>query len=319
MKAVRQPVSRNLILKELTKDKFIRSTRKGGNYLYEVTAKNSPYTMQEIGRLREISFRLAGGGTGKSVDIDDFDTDAYEPYKQLIVWDPKEMEILGGYRYIDCGGLPIEKMATKELFSFSDEFKSKYLPFTIELGRSFIQPNYQSTNLRRKSLYALDNLWDGLGALVVRYSNIKYFFGKVTMYTSYNIRARNLLMNFLSKYFHDDKNLVRPIKSIDCDLKNPFFVELYSNLNYHEAYKVLLKEIKNHGEHIPPLINSYMKLSPSMKVFGTSVNEGFGGVEETGILVNIKDIYPEKIERHIKPLIDWAQKIKVKWWRKKDK
>lgn len=316
MEPVIQPVDRQLIIQELTKDKFIRETRKGGNYLFEVTYADSPNIMQEIGRLREISFRVSGGGTGKSVDIDMFDTDLHEPYKQLIVWDPKDMEIIGGYRYINCGGLDIEKMATKELFTFSDEFINDYMPFTIELGRSFIQPNYQSTNLKRKSLYALDNLWDGLGALVLKYSNIKYFFGKVTMYTSYNARARNLLMYFLTKYFNDDKILIRPISALDCDSDNPYFKELFKDLSYKEAYSVLQKEIKNNGEHIPPLINSYMNLSPSMRVFGTAINEGFGGVEETGILVNINDIYPEKIERHITPLKAWARRFRIKWWKK---
>ncbi len=316
MEPIIPPVDRKLIIKELTRDKFIRATRKGDNYLYEVTAHDSPNIMQEIGRLREISFRVGGGGTGKAVDIDEYDTDPHEPYRQLIVWDPKDQEIIGGYRYINCGGLDISKMATKELFDFSDEFINEYMPFTIELGRSFVQPNYQSTNIKRKSLYALDNLWDGLGALVVKYSNIKYFFGKVTMYTSYNARARNLLLHFLKKYFRDQHSLVRPITPLECDIDNPYFVELFKGLEFKEGYKVLQKEIKNNGEHIPPLINSYMNLSPSMKVFGTAINHGFGGVEETGILVNIPDIYPEKIERYITPLRSWAHRIRVKWWKK---
>lgn len=316
MKPIIKPIDRELILKELTTDKFIRETRKGGNYLFEVTAHDSPNTMREIGRLREISFRMAGGGTGKAVDIDEYDVDQHEPYRQLIVWDPKDQEIIGGYRYINCGGLSVEKMATKELFNFSDEFVKEYMPFTIELGRSFIQPNYQSTNLKRKSLYALDNLWDGLGALIVKNHNIKYFFGKVTMYTSYNSRARNMLLHFLRKYFNDPKSLVRPITPLECDIDNPYFEEIFKGLEYADAYKVLQREIKNNGEHIPPLINSYMNISPSMKVFGTAVNDGFGGVEETGILVNIPDLYPEKIDRYIAPLKAWAARLKIKWWRR---
>ena len=316
MKPVIPPVDRQLIKQELTKDKFIRVTRKGHNHLYEVTAHDSPNVMQEIGRLREISFRVGGGGTGKAVDIDEYDIDPHEPYRPLIVWDPKDQEIIGGYRYIVCGGLDIKKMATRELFDFSDEFINGYMPFTIELGRSFVQPNYQSTNIKRKSLYALDNLWDGLGALVVKYGNIKYFFGKVTMYTSYNSRARNLLLHFLKKYFRDTESLVLPIIPLECDVDNPYFTELLKDLEYKDAYKVLQKEIKNNGEHIPPLINSYMNLSPPMKVFGTAVNYGFGGVEETGILVSINDIYPEKIERYITPIRNWVHRIRVKWWKK---
>lgn len=320
MNPIIQPVDRKLLIKELTATKYIRTTRKGGNELYEVTYQDSPNIMREIGRLRELSFRTSGGGTGKDCDIDEYDTDPKFAYKQLIVWDPDNQEIIGGYRYILCGGLPIEKLATKELFVYSEEFVKDYLPFTIELGRSFIQPNYQSMNLRRKSLYSLDNLWDGLGALMIKYSNYKYFFGKVTMYSSYNLKARNTLLNFLHKYFDDPDTLVYPIEPLDYDQNNKYYQELFNNLEYNDAYRVLQKEIKQNGENIPPLINSYMNLSPSMKVFGTALNRGFGDVEETGILVNIKDIYPEKVERHLRPMQETLRSLRKRflprWWKR---
>lgn len=319
MEAVIKPINRKLILKELTPDKYIRNTRKGNNELYEVTAANSPFTMQEIGRLRELAFRMAGGGTGCSVDIDEYDTDPVAPYRQLIVWDPEEQEIIGGYRYILCKDLDPEKMATKELFSFSETFEREYLPYTIELGRSFIQPSYQGTRGGRKGLFALDNVWDGLGALMTKYHEYKYFFGKVTMYATYDYMARNTLLFFLNKYFTDSDKLVIPIEPLDYDDHNPTFQELFEGLDYPDAYRVLQKSLKSKGEHIPPLINSYMNLSPTMKVFGTSINKGFGGVEETGILVNINDMYFEKIERHITPLklflSSIAFRFRPKWWR----
>ena len=314
MEPVIQPVDRELIKEELTSDKFIRNTRKGDNKIYEITYHNSPNTMRELGRLREISFRLAGGGTGKPLDIDEFDTDIRYPYKQLIVWDPKDEEILGGYRYIHCTGLETKHLATSELFSFSDKFIKEYMPYTIELGRSFIQPNYQSTNIRRKGLFALDNLWDGLGALMLRHPDIKFFFGKVTMYTSYHMSARNTLLNFLNIYFPDNDKLVTPITPLDYDNINPYYGDLFKNLDYKDAYKIMSKAVRDLGEHIPPLINSYMNLSPNMKVFGTAINEHFGGVEETGILVSIKDVYPEKIERYMTPLLALAEKFRTKWW-----
>lgn len=317
MEPVIKPVDRKLIIEELHNDKFIRNTRKGDNKIYEITAHDSPHTMREIGRLREISFRLGGGGTGKSIDIDEFDTSSQNAYKQLIVWDPKDQEILGGYRYIQCSGLEVKHMATSELFTFSDEFKNEYMPFTIELGRSFIQPNYQSTNIRRKGLYALDNLWDGLGALMLRYPHIEFFFGKVTMYSSYNLRARNILLNFLNKYFNDPDNLIVPISPLKYDSDNPYYTLLFEHEDYKESYKKLSKEIRNLGENIPPLINSYMNLSPTMKVFGTAINHNFGGVEETGIMINISEIYPEKIERYLSPLRRLAARLHTKWWQGK--
>lgn len=317
MKPIIQAIDRKLILDELTPEKFVRNTNHGGNQLFEVTAANSPNIMREIGRLREISFRHAGGGTGKSLDIDEFDTDSTFPYRQLIVFDPDQTEILGGYRYILCGekGFDIPKMATKELFNFSDKFVSEYLPISIELGRSFVQPLYQRNNLKRKGMFALDNLWDGLGALMVKNESYKYFFGKVTMYTSYNYKARNLLLNFMKKYFADDLHLVTPIQPLDFDENNPYYGTLFLNLSYKEAYKVLVSKLKEHGELIPPLINSYMNLSPNMRVFGTSINEGFGGVEETGILVTIKDMYADKIDRHISTINNLLRRSI--WWRRR--
>lgn len=300
MEQIIEPVDKKLLEQELTPDKFVRETNNGGNLLYIITAHDSPNIMQEIGRLRELSFRSAGGGIGKGVDIDKYDT-SENPYKQLIVWDPKDKEILGGYRYhiIDPEKGEEFHLSTTSLFQFSDKFKKDYLPYLIELGRSFVQPRYQSAQRREKGLYALDNLWDGLGALVVRYPGIKYFFGKVTMYRSYNQNARDMLLYFLEKYFHDSEKLVIPINPLVIDIDTKRMEEIFVGKTYKDDYKILSKEIRELGEHIPPLINSYMNISPSMKVFGTVNNPYFGDVEETGIMITISDIYFNKVERHI--------------------
>lgn len=318
MEPIISPVDRKSILRELTPDRFIRETRKGGNELYEITAAEAPETMREIGRLREMSFRMAGGGTGKALDIDEFDTDPENPYRQLIVWDPKDEEIIGGYRYLIGDGINPKKLATYELFRFSDRFLQEYLPRTIELGRSFIQPNYQGTNIRSKGLFSLDNLWDGLGALMLKYDRCRYFFGKVTMYHSYNTEARNILLHFLHHFFEDREQLVAPIEPLDYDAQNRSFSSLFDGMDYRDAYRTLQRILKEHGEFIPPLINSYMNLSPSLRIFGTAVNHGFGDVEETGILISIPDIYPDKVERHLKPLEHLkkaARRLRPKWWR----
>ena len=303
MEPIILPVDKVLIKKELTKDKFLRNTNNGGNKLYVVDHHDSPNIMQEIGRLRELAFRAAGGGTGKSIDIDEFDVDPVHPYKQLIVWDPQEEEILGGYRYILCDDIEVKNLATAELFRFSERFQQEFLPHMIELGRSFVQPNYQSTRLRSKGIYALDNLWDGLGALVVEHPDHKYFFGKVTMYTSYNVEARNMVLYFLKKYFPDGEQLVTPICPLELEVDANALDALFDGKSYEEGYKLLQKAIRDLGENIPPLINSYMNLSPSMRVFGTAINHEFGGVEETGILITIGDIYLKKVERHVKSFI----------------
>lgn len=315
MEVIIAPVDRALIESELTMDKFVRSTNKGGNLVYVTTAQDSPNIMQEIGRLRELAFRSAGGGTGKSVDIDNFDTQD-TPYKQLIVWDPKHREILGGYRYIVGSSCKTDALATSELFIFSQKFLDQYIPYTIELGRSFVQPEYQSSRLRHKGIYALDNLWDGLGALVLKYPEVKYFFGKVTMYTNYKAEARNMLLYFLHKHFFDKDNLVIPILPLITNARNESMENIFVGKDYLEDYKILSKKIRELGENIPPLINSYMNLSPTMRVFGTALNEHFGGVEETAILIKVEEIDSDKLERYVGPLRMIGNRIRrlSKWW-----
>ncbi|MBW8332229.1 MAG: GNAT family N-acetyltransferase [Prolixibacteraceae bacterium] len=315
MKDIIAPVPKEVLLAELTPDKLMRKTNKGDNEIYIITHQDSPNVMLEIGRVREITFRDAGGGMGDEVDIDDYDT-CEDPYKQLIVWDPQALEIIGGYRYILCKDVPVDEngivhLATTHLFNFSDKFIKEYLPYTLELGRSFVQPHYQSSKAGAKALFALDNLWDGLGALIVDHPEIKYFFGKVTMYTHFHMQARNLIMYFFQKYFNDQEDLVTPIHPMDLGIDTDEMKKIFNGGSYKEDYKILSQKVREFGENIPPLINSYMNLSPSMKTFGTVINDHFGNVEETGIILTISDIYEAKKDRHIetylrnKETIDW--------------
>ena len=302
------PISKELIKAELTEEKRLRMTNKSNNQIYIITAHDSPYTMQEIGRLREIAFRAAGGGTGKAVDIDEYDT-MENPYKQLIVWNPEAEEILGGYRYIlgtdvrfDEQGAPI--LATAHMFHFSERFLREYLPTTIELGRSFVTLEYQSTRAGSKGLFALDNLWDGLGALTVVMPNVKYFFGKVTMHPSYNRLGRDMILYFMRKHFADKDNLILPIDPLRLDTDESFLQSLFAKENFKEDYRILNGEIRKLGYNIPPLVNAYMSLSPTMRMFGTAINYGFGDVEETGILIAVDEILAEKRLRHIESFLE---------------
>lgn len=308
MKPIIPPVDRELLEVELTDDKLLRRTNNGNNLLYVITHHDSPNLMTEIGRLREISFRVAGGGSGKEVDIDAYDT-MVNPYKQLIVWDPAEKAILGGYRYLVCSDAILDdddgncNLATARMFKFSKRFREEFTPYMIELGRSFVQPAYQSTGRAGKGLYAMDNLWDGLGAVWLKHPHIRYFFGKVTMYTTYNREARDLILSFLSKYFPDRENLVRPFEPLGITTDRELIDSILCGSSYSEDYKLLSQNVRARGENIPPLINAYMNLSPTMKVFGTARNFTFGDVEETAIMITLNDMYDEKIERHLKTYI----------------
>lgn len=298
------PVDRALLKEELAHDKFLRKTNCGDKEIYITTAHLSPNVMREIGRLRELSFALEGGGTGLEVDIDEFDT-LPEPYcfKQLIVWSPQDEEIVGGYRFIHGSNMyhSMERgwlTPTAELFQFSEEFERDFLPYVIELGRSFVQPAFQpSTNLRR-GMYSLDNLWDGLGALALEVPESRYFFGKVTMYDHMNRRAKDLVLFFMQKHFPDPQGLMWPT--------NPLLIEsdfnelhaLFTGHNYKEDYQILQREVRALGANVPPLVNAYMNLSITMRSFGTAYNHAFGETDETGILVTIRDIMPDKWARH---------------------
>ncbi|NDV64226.1 GNAT family N-acetyltransferase [Bacteroides sp. 224] len=307
MEEIIAPISKEILKAELTEEKRLRMTNKSHNQIYIITHHDSPNVMKEIGRLREIAFRAAGGGTGLAIDIDEYDTMA-NPYKQLIVWNPEAEEILGGYRYIlgtdvefDKDGHPI--LATSHMFNFSDKFVKDYLPVTIELGRSFVTLEYQSSRAGSKGLFALDNLWDGLGALTVIMPEVKYFFGKVTMYPSYHRQGRDMILYFLKKHFQDKDSLITPLRPLQMEADEADLAKLFDKETFKEDYRILNGEIRKLGFNIPPLVNAYMSLSPTMRMFGTAINYGFGDVEETGILIAVDEILEDKRMRHIESFV----------------
>lgn len=303
MEEIIAPVDRELLKAELTPDKFLRPTNKGGNLIYVTTAKQSPHIMREIARLREMAFRMAGGGSGKSMDMDDFDW-MDRPYKQLFVWDPQNEEIIGGYRYILGRDVEIESngqphLITSEMYHSSEKFVKEYLPNTLELGRSFVHPDYQATKMGAKSLFSLDNLWDGLGALTVLIPEAKYLYGKVTVYPHYNATARDLIFGFINKYFPDPDGLIEPIDPFQISFTPQQIDAIFTADNYKENYKILNKEVRSLGVNIPPLVNAYMGLSPHMRTFGYAVYHDFGNLIECAIMIPVDQIYEEKYSRHV--------------------
>jgi len=301
------PIDKKLLKAELTTERQMRMTNKSNNEIYIVTAHEAPNVMLEIGRLREIAFREAGGGTGKEVDIDEFDT-CENCYKQLIVWNPEAEEIIGGYRYIFGTDWELDehrqpKLATSHMFHFSERFIDEYMPYTVELGRSFVSLDYQNVRKNTKSIFALDNLWDGLGALTVLNPHVKYFFGKFTMYPSYVRRGRDMILYFLKKHFGDNEGLIVPMKPLEIEADPKELEAIFCEDDFKKDYRILNSEVRKLGYDIPPLVNAYMSLSPTMKLFGTAINYGFGDVEETGILITVNEILEEKRIRHVESFI----------------
>ncbi|MDD5819557.1 MAG: GNAT family N-acetyltransferase [Bacteroidales bacterium] len=305
MEKIIDPVDVRLLKAELTPDKKLCNTNKADNEIYVIDAFDSPNVLREVGRLREISFRMAGGSSGLSLDLDEFDT-MENPYKQIVIWDPEAEAIIGGYRYIlgpdvklGPDGQPL--LATAHMFHFSDHFIKEYLPHVIELGRSFVTPDYQSSKAGAKAIFALDNLWDGIGAVMMQHPNIVYFFGKMTMYPSYDHSCRDLILHFLWKHFEDKDDLIRPIEPKMPDADTRLLDLILKDEDFKSDYRNLKDAVRRLGTTIPPLINTYMNSSPTMKMFGTAVNKEFSDVEETGILISFNEMYPEKRDRHKEP------------------
>ena len=289
---------------ELTEKTFVRKANFGNRSIHIVDANSAPNVLLEIGRLRELAFRSAGGGTGLAIDLDEYDS-GQNPFQQLIIWGEEEQQILGGYRY-QLGEILLKNTdghynsPTAHLFHYQDKFIQDFLPYCVELGRSFIVPSQQAGSGQKGSIYTLDNLWDGLGAIALRHSDMQYFFGKVTMYPTYNAKARDMILYFMQKYCPDPDNLMMPHEPLILSTPNEELVQIFTGGNFKADYRILSKEVRTKGETIPPLVNAYMKLSPTMRSFGTAINHPFGAVEETGILITLDDIYEEQKERHMK-------------------
>lgn len=303
----------NVIRAELNEQLLLRKTNRAGNEIYTFHATDAPNTMLEIGRLREIAFRGSGGGTGLAADIDHHDMDK-DGYRQLVVWDAKKSELIGGYRYM-LGGEVHRKgdqtdLSSNEIFHFSETFIEEYIPKSIELGRSFVKMEEKNGQMMPVSIFALDNLWDGLGGLMLIHDDYQYFFGKVTMYSDYNKRAKDLIAYYLQTYFQGDQELIRPLYPIEIEMPLAEMQSVILGKDPKDDYKQLSKVIRNMGTVIPPLVNAYIGLSNSLMYFGTSVNPHFGDVEETAIMVPMEDISADKRRRHIESFIrDASNKI----------
>lgn len=302
------PVATELLLAELTPKRKFQNTNKGGNELYIFDAHEAPNLMREVARLREEAFRSEGGCTGKSMDMDEFDT-MEVPYKQLIVWDPDAKAIIGGYRFIlgpdirlDDNGQPI--LATAHQFRFSELFINEYLPHVIELGRSFVSTGYQSSKAGSKSLFALDNLWDGITGVIMQHPDIMYLFGKVTVHPGYNEIARNLITYFMRKHFGAKTELVTPIEPVPDTIPAELISLIFTGEDYKTDYAILKDSLHKLGSFIPPLINSYMNVSPTMQYFGFSPCPDLKGAIEGGILICFEDLYDSKKGRHVKAFLD---------------
>lgn len=304
MQAIIPPVDTSLLLSEL-EGHLLRPSNKADNLIYDITSHECPNVMREIARLREISYRDGGGATGNEMDIDDMDIMA-KPYHQLIVWDPEHQQIIGGYRYLLGADAEIRDgqpyITSAHLFHYSERFIRDYLPQTIEFGRAFVQPMYQKREMGVKALFALDNIWDGIGAIMYNHPELRYMIGKVTIYPDYNETARELIYTYLDTYHRGEEGLFAPYTPLPL---KPLTQSPFVGDDAQENYHILQRAIREQGTVIPPMFSAYLNITNELQFFGNAVNDELANVYETGIMVDLATVYQEKKERYISPYIQW--------------
>jgi len=303
MEKIIDPIPLELLKAELTPEKKLRNTNKGGNEIYDITYANSPNLMKELGRLREVTFRASGCGTGNSVDIDEYDV--LPEYHQLIVWDPEAEAIIGSYRYMIGSEARFKEdgqpyIICSHLYEFSDEFIEHYLPHTMELSRAFVTLDYQSSKAGAKAIYALDNLWDGIAAVMLSHTRLLFLMGKMTIVQSYDDACRELILRFLRKHFPDKDGLAHPYKPVKETLDPRIGDLILNEEDTRKDFRNLKAAVRSLGENIPPMINTYLNTSPTMRMLGCAINDEFLDSYDIGIIIYFDNIYADKFDRHVK-------------------
>ncbi|CAA6821001.1 MAG: Putative hemolysin [uncultured Sulfurovum sp.] len=292
--AIAHPESRQTLKKELSKAQKLGETNDGKIiYLYEY--EKGSIVLQEIARLRELTFRQVEEGTGKKRDKDDFDY----YYKHIVLWDDKELEIAGSYRIAESNyvyqNYDIEGFYTHSLFNFDADFEP-YLHNSIELGRSFVQPKYWGSR-------ALDYLWQGIGAYLSQNEHIKYMFGAVSLTNSMPKAAQELIIYYYDKHYGRHKELLKPKKPFEITNSNLGHLETIFNGNDEKENLIILKEQLNYyGVTIPTLYKQYSELCEQggISFLGYNIDKEFNDCIDSFILVNVHKIKEKKRKRYIK-------------------
>lgn len=295
VETVAHPANSKAIKKELKKSQLLGQTSDGKKiYLYDYVS-DSP-VMAEIGRLRELTFRVVEEGTGSTTDLDKYDT----LYRHLVLWDDEELEIVGAYRIGECKQLVEEHgkeaLYTSTLFNLKPSM-DVYLPYAIELGRSFVQPKYWGKR-------SLDYLWYGIGAYVAQNPQIKYLFGPVSLSSAYPTYPKEMIIGFYQKQFGSQQDLAigkHPVKLHKGYQKivDSIFID-----DYKTSYKRLNSLLDLEGVKVPTLFKQYAELcnDKGCRFIDFSIDPNFGNCIDSLILVELDKIKPKKKARYLTPI-----------------
>ena len=250
--------------------------------------------IREIGRLREISFRHVGEGSGKKRDIDFYDFS----YKHLVVWDEEALEIAGAYRIGICREIVedegVEGLYTSTLFEYTPAFEP-YFEQGIELGRSFVQPKYWNSR-------ALDYLWQGVGAYIRKYPQIRYLFGPVSLSAALSDEAKALLIFFYSHYFGTDEKLVRHKEPYVLSRENwERYKSLFAGVDYRGDIRVLKDERALMGYTVPTLYKQYTEVCEEggVKFMDFGYDKDFNDCIDGFIVCDMQQLKASKRKRYI--------------------
>lgn len=292
-KTVEHPQNRQLIRNELKQSELLGST-KDNKQIYLFNYDPMSVIMKEIGRLREISFRKVGEGTGERSDLDKFD----QHYRHLILWDEEELEIVGAYRIGEVARYMKEdnqnRIYSAELFRYSCDMEP-YFEQGIELGRSFIQPKYWGKR-------SLDYLWYGIGAYLNRHPDIRYMFGPVSLSNSYPQIAKDFIVSFYTLYFSDKEHLAKSFTPYQVNPEHTEIISgLFSGTSYEEDFKILKEQLGHFGASVPTLFKQYSELCEEggVRFLDFGVDADFGYCVDGLVLVDLNTVKEAKRKRYL--------------------
>lgn len=252
--------------------------------------------MSEVGRLRHMSYEAVGVSMPPHEAIDSADLDG--TYRQMVIWDNKTGAIIGGYRYAVGRDVAPERLSLCRYFDLSESFRREVLPRGVELGRSFIQPHYQRGR-NAQTIFALDTLWEGLARIVER-EHAGYLFGRVTLYPALGVRARNILVGFMRHIFPAREPLVVAREPLTVGISRRWLCRCFTAESPRDNYRILQRMMRDMRRTVPPIISSYMRLSPTMQTFDAYRNDDLGGVVECGIMLTMADLYDDIKKRYFR-------------------
>ncbi len=292
VETVIHPADAKAIKKNLYKATLLGETRDNKKiFLYDFSY-DCP-VMQEIARLRELTFRSVEEGTGLSLDLDRFDT----YYRHIVLWDDNDLEIVGAYRIGEGSEIMrnqgVDGFYTQTLFDLDTHF-SGYLPYSIELGRSFVQPRYWGQ-------HSLEYLWYGIGAYLNTRPDIKYLFGPVSLSNSYPQLAKELIVAFYDQQFGHALPQAQARSPFQVSLASKRFALQEFSADYSSSFKILNSELKKLGVKVPTLYKQYVELcvDKGCHFIGFNVDPQFNDCIDSLIMVEIDKIAPKKKQRYV--------------------